>query len=510
MSSSEDDEPFQLRDYDDESDEEGRPSKRRRTGRALRGKGIGFVSSTAPPQDQDGAEEENDIDDERPTMGGFRSSFNIGEFPGEAEREESPVPPMMGAQRPEQPVGGSGQSAFTPGGKIQKNSFAARMMAKQGYVEGKGLGKSSQGITAPIQATKLQSRAGLGVGSSAPEPARPRNKDKDKASRPSTPGTSTPRLKAPPKTKYTVAAIESRGLHVPDALKSVIIDATGAENRTISSLSGLSTPSREQSPGLEASKASSRIKMQLQAFSDAWDATKEQEKRLEEELIQLEAAATLREEESQKYADLISSFERVSADDSGQSREWDDIIIRLQTLQRQYSDYVSDLELPSLAIASLESPFRSQLVDWDPTTQPEHLVTSFQMLASLLEINKSLASRHRKRTTPYESLLLQHWYPHIRASLRSWSVYDPESASALLTAWTPILPSWIVYKILDELILPRLIEAVRRFPKMVEPATLSLSITNPSKSRRAPDLHSGLFDWWSLLSSSDLQLPLFP
>lgn len=508
-SSSDEGEPFQLRDFEEDTDDE-RPNKRRKTVKTLRGRGIGFVSSNAPPQDDaEQEEDEDDVDDERPTMGGFRSSFDIGEFSGQREPSRSP-PPTMGPAQTQTPVG-TGPSAFGAGGRIQKNSFAARMMAKQGYVEGQGLGKTGQGITAPIKAQVLQTRAGLGAGGSSAEPARRPPKAKASGSRPSTPGTSTPKLKAPPKTRYTVAAIESRGLHIPDAMKSIIIDATGAENKTVTSLSGFSTPTREASPATEAPKRSARIKMQLQAYAEAWDSTKEQETRLDLEEAQLEASLKLYDQEAQQYQDLVSSFERVSADDSAQPRSWDDIIVRLQAIQADYSESITDLELPGLAVSCLEAPFRSVLVDWDPLTTPAppNLISSLQSLASLLSLPKHDTHHSRKRTTPLESLLLLHWYPHILTSLKHWSPYDPDPAYNLITTWSALIPPWLTYKILHTIILPKLTEAVRRFPRTVDTPTSNGTSTNTPR-RKAPDLHTWLFDWWTLLSAPDLELESFP
>jgi hypothetical protein len=512
-------ETFQLRDYDQDTDDE-RPTKRRKTAaKPLWSKGMSFVSSTvsaAIEGDSEKDEDEQDVDDERPamgSMGGFRSAFNIGEYSAEVNGE--PSPPETEASTPQQPIG-AGRSAFGPGGKMNKNSFAARMMAKQGYVEGQGLGKDRQGISAPIQVQVLQSKAGLGQGT-AREPPRRQKQNNDKASKPATPGTSTPRVKAPPKTKYTVAAIESRGLHVPEAMKSIIIDATGAENQTISSVSasGFSTPVREQSPGtIERSKASARIKLQLSAYAEAWDAAKEAESRLDDEESQLAVSIALHDQEEQRFGELITAFERVTTDDSAQQRSWGDAIARLLVIQDTYAPYIEDLDLPELAVSCLEPAFRSAIIDWSPLSQPGHFVDSLQSLSSLLQITKIQASHPRKRTTPYETLLLQHWYPYVRSALQhGWSIYDPLPLVTLLDNWKPSLPPWLITKLCGEIILPRLIDGVRRFPKRATEQHSTSTPTNGTSTPKrlpAPDLHAWLFDWWSLLSDPDFDLELFP
>jgi hypothetical protein len=290
-------------------------------------------------------------------------------------------------------------------------------------------------------------------------------------------------------------------------MKQIIIDATGAETKTLTSLSGFSTPTRETTPALETTKATSRIRLQLQAFADAWDATKEQETHLELEDTQLGAALALHDEEIRRYNDVISAFERVTVDDSGEARDWAASVSRLQDIQTNYHSHIAELSLPELTASCLETVFRREMVDWDPLAEPDHLVASLQSIPDLLEVDKSTTSRHRKRTTYFESLLLLHWYPRVRTVLgKDWDVYDPEPAHALVTAWSPVLPAWLVYRLLHEVVLPKLIEAVRKFPKMVE----STDRSSRRSKKPAPDMHTWLFDWWTLLSSDDLDLERFP
>lgn len=516
--SSDDGEPFQLRDYDEDDTDDERPNKRRRTGNSfLRAKGLGFVKAVTN-EDANEEEDEDDIDDERPSMGSFatslntgfpRSSFNIGEYnEDEDEDRNTPAREMTPPTQPEK-QSRMGPSAFGAGGRIQKNSFAARMMAKQGYVEGQGLGKTGQGITAPIQTKVLQSRAGLGVGGATAEPpTRKQPKEKNKDSRASTPGTSSPRLKAPPRAKYAVAAIENRGLHIPDAIKSMIVDATGAERKTVTSLSGFSTPTREASPGLEASKAASRVKLQLQAYADAWDAAREQKDSLDQEEERLGVSSEMCQTEIERYQDIIRNFERVSVDDSNEPRDWHDAVRSLKDIEAQYSSHIEELQLSECTVSCLEVPFRREMTEWEPLAQPSHLVESIESIGPLLELQKARESRQRKRTTNFESLLLLHWFPRIRTALRDWSVYDPDEAVTLIEKWRLIISPWLTYKVLHELIIPRLIEAVRRFPKTVD--STSLGSGGRSSKKSAPDLHSWLFDWWSLLSSDELDLERFP
>lgn len=509
MDSSDEGEPFNIRDYDEESDEDSlRPNKRRKTkGSTLRTRGLAFVQKTAGQEDDsvqddhNGNDEDEDVDDERPTMGGFRG-FNLGEYPAQHDAR-SPSPDVQESPEPQKVIG-TGQSAFGRG-KINQNSFAARMMAKMGHKEGQGLGKSGQGIAAPIQAQKVQAGSGLGFGSQPEKPQRPAKSLKEKSQPKIGSGNSTPRLKAPPKKKYEVASIESRGLHVPDSLKN-IIDATGSEVKKLDSLSGYSTPNSETTrAATEGDKKRVRLKRDLQLFADAWDGQVQEAEALQQEKQQRVNDIEQYSKQAQLFQALTSSFERVSVDDSQQPRAFDQVIEKLQAIQAQYADYIDHLELPKIAVAVLTQPLQSAVSNWeDPLSDPgASIVQQLESLSTILCLQKTTQARHRRRTTPFESLLLKTVYPRFRDAFRvTWSVYDPIPAKTLLDTWFPsILPPWMLYKLLHELIIPRLIGAVKSF-KPPKP--------NSTKRRHdVPHIHEWVFDWWTTLDDPSLALESF-
>lgn len=518
--SSEDERPYNPRDdWEPESEEDSlRPNKRRKTAGSttLRTRGLAFVQKTAN-NDHDGGgetaedkelEQDEDQDDVRPSFAlGMRSGtnrpgvFGIGQYSEDAAMQ-SPSPEIGSSPEPEKKIG-AGESAFGRSGKVNQNSFAARMMAKMGHKAGQGLGRSGQGIAAPIQAQKVQAGTGLGFGVEDDRPRQSLRTVKDRKVDALPDGPAVPRLKAPPRKKYEVAAIESRGLHIPDALKN-IIDATGHERKKLDDLSGYSTPTSETPrPMTEEQRKQTRLKQDLKLFADAWDGQLAEAEALDRELTQRQAEVEHYNKQVQLLQNLIASFERVAVDENHAARALDQIVAQLQNIQRSYTDYITPLELSDMAVAVLVQPIQAYLGDCDlenDLVRISNLVSHLQSISVLIDLDRTIRSRHRRRTTLLESLLLQTLYPKVRTYLRSeWHPYDPVPALNLLkTLYPSLLPPWLMYKLLDEIVVPRLLEKIRKFkPKR--------STSSRTHNGHTPDLHLWLFDWWTLLEDLDVE-----
>ncbi|UNI15946.1 hypothetical protein JDV02_002430 [Purpureocillium takamizusanense] len=411
-------------------------------------------------------------------------------------------------------------SAFGAKGKINPKSFGARMMAKMGYVEGKGLGKEGQGRNIVIEANLRPQGVGLGavkekseqerqeekrqarlrgeeVADSEEEEKKRRKAKKKVLGTAGSSAASTPRRQ---KKKYLTAEefkAAAPGLNIPEAF-TPILDMTGPEGKMLTSTSGVMTPNpgvSESSEVIEARKLARRAQADLSAFSEEWKSLEERKTWLDLELLERE----------QEMSDLRSDFERLQGfstlvqEELAQNSDWKQVISCLQKAVELGS---INTETADLAVATIHPFLRG--TDWDPLANPTRFASDLKQLSSLftksglnnngLSVSKwetpaaqteGVYRRHHKATTPYESMMYKCWLPLVLTAVREWDPLAPGSMLDLVESWNDLLPAFVRAQLMDSI--ARKLEA-------------ALSDWNPKKKRQTHHLpHTWLFPWLQYL-----------
>ena len=449
---------------------------------------------------------------------------------GAGQGDESSDSDYRQKRRKTNPVNHSKPNASTnTGAPPALNPFAAKMMAKMGYVEGQGLGAAGRGRLAPIESQMRPQGAGLGavkektkqakeeekreaafrgetVEESSEEEKKRRRKLKEKRGLDGTSAVGTP---SKPKPKYRTAVdmkAAAEGLEVPNVLIS-LIDATGQDTKLLTSTAGLMKSQAMVPSETESSKIARRARRDLEIFTDEWTALAERKHYFEAQETQLVLEIEQDGEELRNMEgmiDAVQNLERVKLDDHLDDR-WEAVTKKLESLQRSSTEQASELQ--EIAVAALHPLFKNVMQEWEPLISSSrksegglpHLERLQHVLVTQREPNTELALQdgisqsksQSKSTTHYETMIYSLWLPPMRSAIiNDWDVYqDSDALIDLLKAWKPVLPAFIWANVTDQLVAKRLTDAVAAWkPRNVQKS---------HRSSKPP--HIWLFPWFQYL-----------
>lgn len=349
-----------------------------------------------------------------------------------------------------------------------KMSFAERMMAKQGWKQGEGLGKEKTGIVNPIDVQLRPTGAGLGAvkektkqqkseekrqaerrgekyedSSEEERQDRKRRKEIKKAagikSGASTPGGG----RAIP--KFTVDDVPE-GMQVPPSLLE-ITDATGKEPKLLTSASltlGASVPAEST-----ATKIAKRARLDLEAYASAFNDLAEEKKTTEFQEVALKRELVKLESEIKSAQDIASATESLR-----NLETWEDVINKLEDLQ--LDNQVAD---SSVGVAAIHPLFKEVMSKWEPLTDSlENIVDDLQKVSLMSTPPKDperedFEKLRPQSTTPFETMMRTYVLPRLRSAIMTWDPYQESlSLVAVLAAWFPILPRFIQSSLLKQVI----------------------------------------------------------
>ncbi|KAJ7574532.1 GC-rich sequence DNA-binding factor-like protein-domain-containing protein [Mycena floridula] len=388
-------------------------------------------------------------------------------------------------------------------------SYGARLLASMGWQAGTGLGVSGDGIVTPVESKLRPGRVGIAFQGfkekTEQSKAEARRKglavsdDEDdpkvrKAKRQAREAKErrSDVWKKPKKVKtkvehrtYEQIMAESGGVE-PDK-SQIIIDATGAVPKTVSSVSEVNLNS--WAPSADPTRIP-EVRHNIRLIADscghdlaglAREARNLSERR---KFVEREDARLRKKVEDE--AALIARLQRVQlvvTELSAKGREMenevslDPLSPLLITLSTQFTEDIVKYRLDEIVVAVIAPVFRRMVAAWNPLEDPAAFVSTFQSWRAVLGlvvekprtevdlygVESTPRVEEDRMMTPFESLLWTVWLPKVRTCINNeygWSPAAPQPAVQFYEAWSSFLPPFIRDNLLDQLILPKVQKAV--------------------------------------------------
>ncbi|KLO11034.1 TFP11-domain-containing protein [Schizopora paradoxa] len=409
--------------------------------------------------------------------------------------------------------------------KLQ-GSFGARMLSKMGWEAGTGLGSERTGIVTPIESKLRPKNMGIaykGFGEKTDQSkaeARRRgekvsdDEDEKKPPRGKGKGKDVKReredaWKKPKKSKLKVEhktyeeILAEAGTEPAPSGVGIIIDATGATMREVSSLADVSgwIPSMDPT---RIPEVRHNIRMISDACKTDLDGLAREAKVLEDRKKWIDREDPKVRRKVEDEAELIRRLQAVhlvvdeinlKAREVAQSDYEPTLDIFDEHIDKLLNYFGKEYEryrLDEIVVAAITPIFRRMMSAWRPSEDPSAYTGKLRRWKTALKMNDAppetglqvdVYGGHtvtKTPMTPYESLLWNIWLPRVRSFINNeWTPDEPQQAVKLFEAWSDVLPTFIQDNVLDQLILPKI--------------SATVSAWNPKRDKFS--LHAVVFPW---------------
>lgn len=187
------------------------------------------------------------------------------------------------------------------------------------------------------------------------------------------------------------------------------------------------------------------------------EAALKQDKENLERVIELEANHIHKLEETVELVEqLVNPHEELTLEQAER------IFLLLQTdFESEFEDFaLSDL-VPGVIAPLVNAKVRS----WRPLAEPKRHI---EILQRWKEILRTQDIQSATLFEPYSTLVWSGIVPSLRTAVNSWNPKEYQPMIALLDAWAPLFPSRIFDNILEQMILPKVTQAVEQWDPLTD------------------------------------------
>ncbi|XP_024020151.1 septin and tuftelin-interacting protein 1 homolog 1 [Morus notabilis] len=503
---------------DEEDDDYGHPSsssrKRRKDHReADLSKPVNFVSTgiVMPTQEIDNHSKRNY---DGPPGLGFGSSASAAaldkendsdsveaEAAAEAEIEEEFLPTAFGkkiiegAQKREkekQRLKLENKSQSQGGGRRQSDSGAAvggfekhtkgigmKLLEKMGY-KGGGLGKNAQGIVAPIEAKLRPKNMGMGYNDYKEAEKLPELEEKQKASKAllelggrakkeklwSKRALPEQKNRQDYMTAEELLAKKQEQSGGSEVVVQKVFDMRGPQVRVLTNLESLNAEEKAKEEDIPMPELQHNIRLimdlaelDIQKIDRDLRNEKDTAIRLKDEKDRLDIKVARQKQQLDRFEEIRGILDRVREENSMGILTLERLLKCFTDLQRRFSEDYKLCNLSCIACSFALPLFIRVFQGWDPLRNPSHGLEVVSSWKALLQEEES--SDIWDSTSAYSQLVFEVVVPAVRISgVNTWQARDPEPMLKFLDYWEKLLPSSVLDRILDDIVLPKLKNAV--------------------------------------------------